>query len=66
MKAKRMLGKMIDKTYKAMKDDKQMQKALWKWQSRFMYRGHPPQEILKAGSEAEEDEDNINMTTTTV
>ena len=46
---------MIDKTVDAMKEDDQMQKALWKWQSRFLFRRQAPQEILKAG---EEDEDN--------
>ena len=46
---------MIDKTAAAMKEDDQMQKALWKWQSRFLFRRQAPQELLKSNDAGEEE-----------
>ena len=38
---------MIERTAEEMTTDDAMQKAIWKWQSRFLFRRQAPQEILK-------------------
>ena len=46
-KTKAEMANMIDKAAAAMKEDDQMQRAIWKWQSRFLFRRQPPQEIIR-------------------
>lgn len=41
-KSKESLAAMIDKTAEEMKSDEQMQRAIWKWQSRFLFRRQAP------------------------
>ena len=60
---KEQLSAMVDRVAEAMKKDKQMQQAIWKWQSRFMFRRQAPQEIINHDEEedfAEEHEEQVN------
>ena len=51
MGTKKQMGEMIDKLANSMKQDDQLQQAIWKWQSRFLFRRQIPQEILKTNLE---------------
>ena len=44
---------MIERTSKEMESDDSLQKAIWRWQSRFMFRRQAPYEILKPKFEQE-------------
>ncbi len=48
---------MIERTAEEMVTDDALQNAIWKWQSRFMFRRQAPQEILKPNIDAENDEE---------
>ena len=49
---------MAQKVTDAMIEDDSLQKALWKWQSRFLFRRQAPQEIIKTNREALEGGDD--------
>ena len=57
-KTKEHLKEMIERTAEEMTSDDAMQKAIWKWQSRFLFRRQAPQEILKPNGDQEGEDDD--------
>lgn len=51
-KSKMALAQMTKKVTEVMVEDDSLQRAIWKWQSRFLFRRQAPQEVLKTNIEA--------------